>query len=269
MSEKTLRSFWMEWDTERATEWLRERYLSFRLHHAELQTHATPEEFADLFVEWCASAPGPLGDASSLGEVILGISDMIDGTYPSSLDPEAHLLRRVVKIWLTSAEQTEVYKALIRTMIRMEGRATSGPTIYEVFGAIFEDRFVTRAEAAKQRRAFYDTGVEHGVETAERMQAEAIEAAGLKALTGALDDLADAQQKGEALAVNDPAMWLAHRIDGLRPDPDAIETCEECGRKVNADSDDEAGFAWSEDGQCFFCHVCVAAARARTEGGQE
>lgn len=35
---------------------LRERYLSFRLHHADLKTMASPERFADLFVEWSSSA---------------------------------------------------------------------------------------------------------------------------------------------------------------------------------------------------------------------
>ncbi len=42
--------------------------------------------------------------------------------------------------WLSDEEQTEVYKAIIRTVSRSQGRAISGPTIYEVFGAIFEDR---------------------------------------------------------------------------------------------------------------------------------
>ena len=49
------RQFWKDWDDERSRQWLRERYLSFRLHHAELQTYASPEEFADLFVEWCST----------------------------------------------------------------------------------------------------------------------------------------------------------------------------------------------------------------------
>lgn len=34
---------------------LRERYLSFRLHHAALGTFASPEDFADMFVEWSAA----------------------------------------------------------------------------------------------------------------------------------------------------------------------------------------------------------------------
>lgn len=44
-----------------------------------------------------------------LGSVILGISNMIDSTYPADLDPEAHLLRRCIKI---TEEAGEVIEAL-------------------------------------------------------------------------------------------------------------------------------------------------------------
>lgn len=80
-------------------------YDAKRVHpHSSNGTGRICIEVGDAWIYQIARAT-----SEPLGTVILGISDMVDSTYPADLDPEAHLLRRCIKI---TEESGEVIEAL-------------------------------------------------------------------------------------------------------------------------------------------------------------